>query len=229
GGGGGDGGGPVGGPVEETQDGTAELPLARATAERFDDVEAGDYFAAAVGWMLAHNITTGCDANSFCPGRPVTRGQIVTLLWRAAGEPEPQQLGSAIFDDVDADSYADAAIGWAAQAGVTVGCRQAAPDSGAMFCGARSASRAHVAAFLYRYMDADAEPADNFSDVDADGYFSAAVNWMSTHDITTGCRPDMFCPARTATRAQFAAFLYRIASNPRSWGPDAHLSADLAP
>ena len=39
----------------------------------------------------------------------------------------------------------------------------------------------------------------------------------------------MFCPHHTATRAHIAAFLYRIAINPQSWGPDAHLDQQLAP
>ena len=56
-----------------------------------------------------------------------------------------------------------------------------------------------------------------------------ALNWRSTHDITTGCDADTFCPHQTATRAHVAAFLYRSATKPQSWGTDAHLHPDFAP
>ena len=113
---------------------------------------------------------------------------------------------------------------------MTVGCEPATDDTPAMFCPTDEVSRAQVSAFLYRcYMDASAEPADTFGDVDTAAYYAAAVAWMSAYDITTGCRTDMFCPARSATRAHVAAFLYRIATNPRSWGPDPHLQSQLVP
>ena len=64
---------------------------------------------------------------------------------------------------------------------------------------------------------------DTFADVDPDSYYSAAVAWMRAHGITTGCANDddgqpLFCPDENATRAHVAAFLYRTATNPESWG-----------
>ena len=166
--------------------------------------------------MLDHDITTGCDTDSFCSGEPVTRQQFVAFLWRAAGEPQPTQPGSQVFDDVDAGSYADSAIGWAVEAGVTVGCKQATADSPAMFCPRTTTTRAHIAAFLYRYTGARHNPDQIFDDVDPDSYYGPAVAWMNTHNITTGCTPSTFCPHRPVTRAHAAAFIYRIATNPDS-------------
>ena len=106
--------------------------------------------------------------------------------------------------------------------GITAGCG-ADDDGRPLFCSSDNATRAHIAAFLYRYIGADQEPADTYADVDADDYFAAAVAWMRAHGITTGCGRDgdgrpLFCSSDNATRAQVAAFLYRIATTPESWG-----------
>ena len=223
---------PSGGGEEEPQDEAEAVnpeQLAAEASERFSDVGSDAYYAAAVGWMLRHGITAGCSQDAFCPNQPVTRQQFVAFLWRAAGRPEPRRAGSEIFGDTSAQAYANPAIGWASEVGVTAGCESATEDAPAMFCPTAEASRAQVSAFLYRYMDASHDPATAFDDVDTASYFAEAMNWMSAHGITVGCSPDMFCPHATATRAHVATFLYRIAAEPRSWGADAHLREDLAP
>ncbi|MDG2027647.1 MAG: S-layer homology domain-containing protein [Acidimicrobiales bacterium] len=53
----------------------------------FDDVTAGAFFDAAVGWMVAEDITTGTSPTTFHPDRNVTRGELATFLWRHAGRP----------------------------------------------------------------------------------------------------------------------------------------------
>lgn len=61
---------------------------AGAPAHGFSDVEATDYFDAAVAWMLDVGITTGTSASTYSPSARLTRAQAVTFLWRLAGEPE---------------------------------------------------------------------------------------------------------------------------------------------
>ena len=53
----------------------------------FVDVGPDDFFADAVGWMVAEGITTGTSATTFSPHRFVTRGEVATFLHRAAGSP----------------------------------------------------------------------------------------------------------------------------------------------
>ena len=157
------------------------------------------------------------DDDSFCAGRPVSRQHFVVFLWRAAGQPEPSQPGSQIFEDVTEGGYADKAIGWAFENGVTVGC--ASSDEGdRRFCPGRPSTRAHISTFLYRYTGAQHAPDRVFADVDPSSYHAAAIAWMHTHSITAGCDRDSFCPQDLATRAHAAAFIYRIATRPDSWG-----------
>ena len=49
----------------------------------FSDVAAGDWFANAVLWAVAKNVTTGTSATTFSPDMACSRGQIVTFLYRA--------------------------------------------------------------------------------------------------------------------------------------------------
>ena len=53
----------------------------------FKDVKAGTYYYDAVRWAVANGITTGRTPTVFGVGQTCTRAQIVTFLWRAAGEP----------------------------------------------------------------------------------------------------------------------------------------------
>ena len=53
----------------------------------FGDVVAGSFYEEAVDWLAASGITTGVGDNRFAPDDPVTRAQIATFLWRAAGSP----------------------------------------------------------------------------------------------------------------------------------------------
>lgn len=48
---------------------------------------AGSFYEEAVDWLAASGITTGVGDNRFAPDDPVSRAQIATFLWRAAGSP----------------------------------------------------------------------------------------------------------------------------------------------
>jgi hypothetical protein len=51
----------------------------------FDDVNEGDTHADGIEWLVANGITTGCDADSYCPQQPVTRAQMATFMHRLSG------------------------------------------------------------------------------------------------------------------------------------------------
>jgi len=60
-------------------------------SESFADVDGDDFFADAVGWMVAEGITTGTSPTTFSPDRYVTRGEVATFLYRVAGSPSVTQ------------------------------------------------------------------------------------------------------------------------------------------
>jgi hypothetical protein len=92
----------------------------RASARSFSDVPSGAYYASAVDWLRATGLTTGVGGtNSFNPNGGVTRDQMAAFLHRFAGE--MALSGRHGFVDVPRTSFADSAVTWLAQYGITTG------------------------------------------------------------------------------------------------------------
>ena len=198
--------------VKDNGDGTFtfEMPADKVTVEPtfswvnpFADVANSAYYVDAVEWMLKREVTQGTTETTFSPNLNCTRAQIVTFLWRAAGSPEPK--GTVSFADVSAGSYYAKAVAWAIENGITGG------TGDGLFSPDAACTRAQSAAFLYR---AAGSPAVNgsagFSDVAADAYYAQAVAWAKEHGITDGIGGGLFGSANDCTRAQIAAFLWRL-------------------
>ena len=112
------------------------------TVQVFSDVSASDYYYDAVIWAAEQGITSGTGNGTFSPDKECSRGEIVTLLWRAKNMPAPG--GSNFFWDVGADSYCATAVDWAYCQGITEG------SGGGMFSPNDACTRAHIVTFLYR-------------------------------------------------------------------------------
>ncbi len=111
----------------------------------FTDVKDGDFFFKAVAWAVEKNITTGLSATQFGANSPCTRGQIVTFLWRFAGEPKPESKTMPFADVKTSDFYFDAVL-WAVEKNITTGlsATQFGPNS--------PCTRGQIVTFLYRNM-----------------------------------------------------------------------------
>jgi len=173
----------------------------------FVDVAKTDYFYDAVLWAYYHTpqVTNGLDATHFGPHATCTRGQIVTFLWRALGEPAPT-LTVNPFEDVKESDYYYKAVLWAVEKGVTKGT-DATHFSPNDYC-----KREHAVAFLYR---AAGEPSyttttNPFVDVASGAYYYDAVLWAVEKNITKGMDATHFGPANSCERSQIVTFLYRF-------------------
>ncbi len=161
-------------------------------------------FAAAIDWLAAANITSGCNppANvQFCPGDRVTRGEMAVFLSRAFGLPS---TGSDFFDDDDGTFY-EASANRLRAAGLTVGC------GSRRYCGEDQIRRDEMAAMLARALSLPSGGADRFTD-DAGSIFEGAINKIAAAGITVGCNPpvnDRYCPVNLVTRGEMAAFIKR--------------------
>lgn len=168
----------------------------------FTDVAAGSYCYDAVQWAVANGITNGTDATHFSPNEGCTRGQVVTFLWRAAGEPVVS--GNVGFVDVAPGSYCYEAVKWAVANGITKG------TDATHFSPNATCTRGQVVTFMYR---AEGEPAvggsNGFVDVAAGSYCYNAVQWAVANGITKGTDATHFSPNATCTRGQVVTFLYR--------------------
>ena len=169
----------------------------------FKDVDEKAYYAAAVEWAVAKNITKGTAADTFAPNDTCTRGQIVTFLWRAAGEPTPSGTQNPFTDVKQGDYWYDAVL-WAVEQGFTTG------TSATTFSPNEGCTRGQVATFLWRYENKPAPAAKNpFEDVKKGAYYYDAVLWAVEADVTKGTSATTFAPNDTCTRGQIVTFLYR--------------------
>lgn len=166
------------------------------------DVKTSDYYHDAVLWAYLNDICTGVDNVHFGPDKPVTRAQVVTFLWRAAGCPVVNYAMD--MNDVEADEYYTEAVRWALSKGITKGTDENT------FSPNKVCTRAQIVTFLARFAGVeDSETESTFSDVSATDYFAAAVSWAKDNKVTEGKTPTLFCPNDSCTRAQTVTFLWR--------------------
>ena len=169
--------------------------LAWTLTSPYTDIEQSPFFEEIL-WLAQEGITTGCTSTRFCPGDPVTRGQMATFLTRALDLPP---AGADHFTDDDGPHEDN--INRIAEAGITTGC------TATRFCPNGIVNRGQMASFLARALDLPPAGADYFTD--DDGAHEDAINRIAEAGITTGCSATRFCPGGTVTRQQMAAFLYR--------------------
>ena len=108
----------------------------------FVDVSASSVYYKAIMWAVANGITKGTDATHFSPNATCTRGQVVTFMYRAAGESAVS--GSGSFSDVASGSYCYNAVQWAVANGITKG------TDATHFSPNATCTRGQVVTFLYR-------------------------------------------------------------------------------
>ena len=97
------------------------------------------WYEKAQNWAKDKGVSDGANPNA-----AINRAQMVTMLWRAMGQPAAG--GPASFIDVPADAYYAQAVSWAVENGITTGV------GGGRFDPAATCTRAQIAAFLARSM-----------------------------------------------------------------------------
>lgn len=168
----------------------------------FSDVPANAFYANAVEWAVNNGITAGTSATTFSPNAACTRAQMVTFLWRAAGEPKVG--GRNPFTDVPSDAFYYDAVLWAVGKGITSG------TSATTFSPNATVTRGQTVTFLHRFSGSLAVSGSSpFTDVDTGAYYSAAVQWAVHKGITAGTSATTFSPNADCTRGQIVTFLYR--------------------
>ena len=115
----------------------AQLWTILARQNNADLTGGATWFENAQNWAKVKGISDGMNPNG-----TINRAQMVTMLWRAMGQPAP--TAAATFTDVSADSYYAQAVAWAIENGITTGV------GGGRFDPNSTCTRAQIATFLYR-------------------------------------------------------------------------------
>lgn len=165
-----------------------------------------------IDYVIENKLFNGTGSTTFSPDLTMTRGMLVTVLYRFVGEPAE---GESIFTDVPAKAYYASAVAWAAKEGIVngVGNNRFNPDG--------TITREQMATILFRFaMKYDyntdlREDFSTFTDGNAvSGYARDALSWAVGMKLINGSNGKLM-PQDGATRAQVAAILMRFIENCR--------------
>lgn len=175
----------------------------------FNDVNAGDWFYDYVEYVYNNGIMDGVDNGVFSPNTETTRGMVVTILYRLAGEPNVR--GGNDFSDVASGAYYADAVTWASNAGIVNG------TSATTFSPNALVTREQFAAMLYRYMSYIGEDVsastnlNRYTDAGSvSAYAETAMSWAVAEGIINGRTATTLAPAGNCTRAEVAAMITRV-------------------
>lgn len=179
-------------------------------SKAFTDLDAKAWYHEGVDYALTNGLMNGVGGGKFEPDGQLTRAQLVTVLYRAAGEPDTGKQVNP-FTDVADDTWYTKAVIWAANNGIVNGVAKNtfAPDD--------SITREQIAAMLYRYAGAKAVKEDKLSAfpdaAKVSDWAKEALNWAVAGGLINGVADANGTanlePQATATRAQIATILMR--------------------
>jgi len=115
------------------------------TTVGFTDVSEDDYYYKAANWALEKGLIFAYPDGGFHPNQPITRSDLVTVLWRYAGSPNVEP--TTPFTDVQSSMPYAKAVKWAVDNHVTTG------TSSTTFSPNTICNRAQIVTFLYRYFN----------------------------------------------------------------------------
>ena len=195
-------------PVNPGKPSTPTTPDKPTDGFKFTDVSRNDWFYGDVSYVYENGIMDGVSAETFAPNATLTRGMIVTILYRM--ENKPAVTGASKFTDVDANEWYGAPVAWAAENGIVTGYSETT------FGPNDPVTREQLAAILYRYavykgMSAVTREQNLSRFTDADqisAYAVPAMNWAVGKGLINGADGKL-SPKASATRAQVAAIIHR--------------------
>ena len=190
--------------------GSAETAEKPAWVNPFSDVRADAWYYGGVAYVGESGLMKGVSGTVFSPDGALTRGMLVSVLWRMAGSPEA--AGESGFADVAPGAYYARAVAWAAANKIVTGYSPSAfgPDD--------PVTREQLAAILYRYaqykkIDVSVGEETNILSYDdaltISEYAIPAVQWACGADLLRGSG-NKLTPRDGATRAQAAELLLRF-------------------
>lgn len=175
------------------------------TSVPFNDVSYGDWYYNAVQFVYSRGIMDGVDYYKFAPNGTITRGMILTMLWRMAGEPFEMPVTS--FTDVEIGRYYTTAVAWACRNGIADGMGET------KFGPNDAITREELVTLLYRYAQYFGHSCigtsiEGFADAGSvSSYAYNAMCWAYKAGVVTGTTGSRLNPQGTASRAEAAQMI----------------------
>lgn len=192
--------------------GTGKITLSvksKTASSKFTDVTAsnvGSWAADSIDFCADNDLVNGKSTYSFAPKDNLTRGQLVAILYRAAGSPSVTGTTNP-FNDVKTGDYYYNAVLWAYKNDVVNG------TGAGKFSPNANVTREQIAAILYRYMGSPAATGSlsGYSDRSKiSSWATTAMQWAIGKGYITGTSSTTLDPLGQATRAQAAVMLHRF-------------------
>ena len=184
------------------------LKTAGCPSTNFTDVEENGWYHTGVDFMVKNGFMNGVADDAFDVDGNLTRAQLVTILYRIAGEPESTATNP--FADVADGQWYTTAVIWAAENGIVKGVNTTtfAPND--------QITREQIATILFRYAKAEKVEGKLAGFPDAEkvsDYAADAMAWAVEQGLINGISESdgktYLAPQETATRAQIAVILMR--------------------
>ena len=207
---------------------TFEMPRGRVTVEAvfalmeeeepaspalpFGDVAQNAWYYDAVQYVYENGLMDGTGGGAFSPAATTTRGMVVTILYRLAGQ--PTSASTSAFSDVAVGQWYSDAVSWASANGIVSGYGDGT------FGPKDTVTREQLAAILYRFAQTQSEDVtqtgalSSFTDGgDTAQWAQSAMSWAVGNGLISGKGNGVLDPQGTATRAEVAAILARFCQN----------------
>ena len=199
----------------EPTDPDVEPPVVDPDVELpFRDVPENAWYRESVGFVYQNGYMYGITDTSFGPSHNLTRGMLVTILYRIAGAPEVSDEDARYFSDAQGQYYTNP-VGWAKANGIVSGV------SATRFAPNSNITRQDAMSIFYRYcvkylgLDGSCtQELGGFLDSDrVAGYAHDAISWAVDNGIMSGSPSGggmKLNPRNNLTRAEAARLLQTL-------------------
>ncbi len=178
---------------------------------KFSDLDITQWYHLDTDYVIENDIFRGTTETTFTPNGNITRAMMITVLYRAEGEPEV--TGKATFEDIEEDAYYAKAVVWGQQNGIIKGY------SDTEYAPKQDILREQIAAIMHRYAKYkgyDVSVGENtnilsYEDFDEiSEYAIASMQWAVGSGMIKGRTESTLNPKDFATRVEIAAMLHRF-------------------
>lgn len=172
----------------------------------FSDVPANQWYAPAVSYVTQRGLFSGVSETQFAPSQSMTRGMLVSVLYRFNGT---SHTGSSPFADVSSDARYGNAVSWAYANNLVSGV------SDTSFAPNTPITREQAAVMLARYLKFSSVALENgtpdFQDTASiSGYAKESVGAMQKAGLLSGDNAGNFRPDAQITRPEIASIFMRL-------------------
>lgn len=178
-------------------------------SKKFTDITPDFWAHDAIDYVVSNNMFNGTTGTTFSPNVVMSRGMIVTVLYRLEGSPDVSGIENP-FSDLADNAYHDAIL-WASANHIANGWQDGT------FGANGTLTREQLAVFLHRYANFKGYDTNNYSDIggfsdakDVGEFARESMCWAVGEGIINGTTATTLSPKTGANRAQVATMMMRF-------------------